>query len=240
MLRRLSKLLTAAQSEGQGRLASYFDWATADTVSKMFLPDYSRALHDQPLLQALETMPATVTPLQRMLLLEQRYFLADHNLNYTDKMSMAAGVETRVPFLDLEMVGLAAGIPDSYRQHGAVGKWVLKKAMEGILPSEVIYRPKTGFGVPLRAWLLGPLNDMKRDLLCAGTVHRRGLFEPTTVLQLLSDAETGRADHAYSIFSLMCIELWCQEFVDTQPDRSSEGPMTLVGKAERSVSTPIS
>ena len=79
-------------------------------------------------------MPAMVTPLQRMLLLEQRYFLADHNLNYTDKMSMAAGVEARVPFLDPDVVALASRIPDRFRQHGGQSKWILKKAMRGVLP----------------------------------------------------------------------------------------------------------
>jgi asparagine synthase (glutamine-hydrolysing) len=159
-------------------------------------------------------MPPTATALQRMLLLEQQYFLADHNLNYTDKMSMAAGVEVRVPFLDPDLVALAARIPDRLRQHGAQGKWILKKAMEGTLPKEVIYRPKSGFGVPLRAWLRGSLKSMARDLLSTDTLRKRGLFDPAAVSRLLLENESGRADTAYSVFSLMCIELWCKKFVD--------------------------
>ena len=214
LLRRLAKLLTAAEIEGDERLGSYFDWAPAKTVRSLFVPEVARTLDEEPLLEALRGMPETATPLQRLLLLEQRYFLADHNLNYTDKMSMAAGVEARVPFLDPDLMDLAARIPDGYRQHGAESKWVLKKAMEGILPNDVIYRAKMGFGVPLRAWLCGPLKSMQHELLSAERVRKRGLFEPAAVSRLVSENETGRADYAYSVLSLMCIELWCQGFID--------------------------
>lgn len=214
VLRRLAKLLAAAEIEGDERLASYFDWVSAETVRNLFVPEVARTLNEEPLLADLQRMPAMATPLQRMLLLEQRYFLADHNLNYTDKMSMAAGVETRVPFLDPDLVALAARIPDRFRQHGAHGKWVLKKAMEGTLSNDVIYRPKMGFGVPLRAWLRGPLKAMLHDLLSTDRLRRRGLYDPTAVSRLVSDNEMGRADYAYSIFSLMCVELWCQAFID--------------------------
>lgn len=214
LLRRLKKLLAAARMQGDGRLASYFDWVPAKRVRKLFVPELAQTLGEEPLLADLQNMPETATPLQRMLLLEQRYFLADHNLNYSDKMSMAAGVETRVPFLDTEVVALAARIPDRFRQHGAQSKWILKKAMEGTLPNEVLHRPKMGFGVPLRAWLRGPLKTMMYDLLSRGTLSKRRLFEPTAVSELVADNEVGKVDYAHSILSLMCIELWCQEFID--------------------------
>lgn len=214
VMRRLAKLLTAAGMQGEQRLASYFDWASPTTVRNLFVPDLAREVVENPLLAALKGMPETASPLQRMLLLEQRFFLADHNLNYTDKMSMAASVETRVPFLDPELMKLAARIPDRYRQRGRISKWILKKAMEGILPLDVIYRPKMGFGVPLRAWLHGPLQTMSHDLLSTETVRKRGIFEASMVELLMREDEAGRADHAYSILSLMCIELWCRAYVD--------------------------
>ncbi len=214
LLRRIAKLLTVAGMEGDERLASYFDWASAKTVRNLFVPEIAQTLNEEPLLAALESMPAKATPLQRMLLLEQRYFLADHNLNYTDKMSMAAGVEARVPFLDPDLMALASRIPDRYRQHGATGKWILKKAMEGIMPQEIIYRPKTGFGVPLRAWIRGPLKTLLHDLLSTDSLRKRGLFDPAAVSRLLSENELGQADHAYTILSLVCIELWCRGFID--------------------------
>ena len=77
---------------------------------------------------------------------EGKFFLADHNLNYVDKVSMASGVEVRVPLLDRELTNLAARLPIRYKQRGSVGKWILRKAMEPYLPRNVIHRPKTGFG----------------------------------------------------------------------------------------------
>lgn len=231
-LRRLAKLLAAAESEGDARLASYFDWASAETVRNLFAPGLATELSEEPLLAALESMPATATPLQRMLLLDQKHFLTDHNLNYTDKMSMSAGVETRVPFLDPDVVALAARIPDGLRQHGAQGKWILKKAMDAVLPNEVMARPKMGFGVPLRGWLRGPLKIVMRDLLSIDTVRRRGLFNPTAVQRLVSGDERGEADRAYIVLSLMCIELWCRQFID----RRTDGPaMTYDAQPETAV-----
>ena len=218
LLRRLAKLLTVARSEGDGRLAAYFDWASSRTVRNLFAPELAQTLNEEPLLSFLKEIPETATDLQRMLLLEQRYFLGDHNLNYTDKMSMAAGVETRVPYLDPDLVALAARIPDTFRQRGAQSKWILKKAMEGILPNDVIYRTKTGFGVPLRAWLRGPLKTMMHDLLSADTLRKRGLFNPAAVARLVSENESGHSDYAYSVLSLMCIELWCRGFIDKHAD----------------------
>jgi asparagine synthase (glutamine-hydrolysing) len=159
-----------------------------------------------------------------MLYLECRHFLADHNLNYTDKMSMAAGVEVRVPMLDTDLVALAARLPIAFKQRGREGKWVLKKAMEGVLPRRVIYRPKTGFGAPLRAWLHGPLKPLIEDLLSVKTLGQRGWFDPAAVAHLVSEDRSGRTDAAYSIFAVACMELWARAFLDGQrpvpPDRA--------------------
>ena len=88
----------------------------------------------RPLEDYLRTLPPGMPPLHQMLALEQRFFLADHNLLYTDKMSMAAGVEVRVPFLDNDLVRLANALPAHVKQRGRHGKWVLKKAIERHLP----------------------------------------------------------------------------------------------------------
>jgi asparagine synthase (glutamine-hydrolysing) len=149
-----------------------------------------------------------------MLALEQRYFLADHNLIYTDKMSMAAGVEVRVPFLDLDLVDFAAGIPVKYKQRGSEGKWVLKKAMEPYLPHDVIYRAKSGFGAPLRRWMRHDLRELLGDLLSSESLNRRGLFSPKGVHKLIADNDSGKIDASYTLLSLLCIEIWCRAYID--------------------------
>jgi asparagine synthase (glutamine-hydrolysing) len=215
-LRRAHKLLTHVGLDPDARLAGYFEWQSAERIRALFRPEHRPALTDEPLLDALAAMPAGLSPLQRALRLEQRYFLAEHNLNYTDKMSMAAGVETRVPFLDPALIRLAAGVPDRHRVHAGQTKWILKQAMRGLLPPEILHRPKTGFGVPLRAWLRGPLRPLLHDLLAPAAIARRGVFEPHAVARLLADHESGRGDHAYSLLALICVEIWCRQFLDGQ------------------------
>lgn len=216
--RRLGRLFAGAGLSGDERVASYFAWARRADLLPLFVPDVRKALcevrAEQPMRDFLAEMPPESTSLQRMLALEQRFFLADHNLAYTDKMSMAAGVEVRVPFLDLDLVELAARIPDRFKQRGRVGKWVLKKAMEPYLPREVIYRPKTGFGAPLRRWMRHELRELLGDMLSEQSLRRRGLFNTVAVQKLIADNDAGRKDAAYTLLSLMCIEIWCRRFLD--------------------------
>ena len=146
--------------------------------------------------------------------LEGKFFLADHNLNYVDKVSMANGVEVRVPLLDPELVDLAARLPVEYKQRGGTGKWILREAMRPYLPPEVLRRPKAGFGAPIRNWLRGPLAPLVDDLLSTHSLESRGLFDPVGVWRLIALDRDQRYDASYTIFSLMCIELWCRIFVD--------------------------
>jgi asparagine synthase (glutamine-hydrolysing) len=153
-MRRIAKLMDGAGLDRDERITNYFRWMKHRDTLKLYTPEVRARLlqveAEAPMLAFMKRLPARVSPLQKMLTLEQRFFLADHNLLYTDKMSMAAGVEVRVPFLDIELVEFSSRIPDNMKQRGKVGKWVLKKAMENMLPHDIVYRPKTGFGVPLR------------------------------------------------------------------------------------------
>lgn len=218
LARRVGRLFANAAQSGDTRLAGYFAWARRTDLlpllDKRLRATLANTHAEQPLLDYLSGMPRHASPLQRMLALEQRFFLADHNLIYTDKMSMAASIEVRVPFLDLDLVELAARIPDRFKQRGRIGKWVLKKAMEPYLPHDVIYRPKTGFGAPLRRWMRHELRELLGDLLSEQNLRRRGLFDPAAVQRLIMENDTGRTDAAYTLLSLLCIEIWCRRFID--------------------------
>ena len=215
--RRISKLFSGAGLSSQDRLINYFRWTDTSILDSLFSPELSRELKDHNsnsiMSDFIEPLMTNKTRLDCMLALEQRYFLTDHNLNYTDKMSMAVGVEARVPFLDKDLVNLASKIPNKYKQKGSVGKWVLKKAMEPYLPKEIIYRPKTGFGVPLRSWIKYELKDIIGDLLSVDSVTKRGLFSSDAVKCLILDNKLGKIDASYTIFSLLCIEIWCRKFL---------------------------
>ena len=152
--------------------------------------------------------------LNKMLYLDTKFFLPDHNLNYTDKMSMAHGVEVLVPLLDYEVVRHAGRLSVENKQRGPTTKWAFRKAMEGILPRDVIYRPKAGFGVPLREWMSKALRPLVDEVLSERALASRGIFSPAAVRQLIDLDRQGAVDAAYPILSLACIELWCRSFVD--------------------------
>lgn len=216
--RRLGRLFANAAEQGDARLVGSFAWMRRPDLLALYSREMRAAVGDavaeQPMLDFLAGIPAGVNRMERLLALEQRFFLTDHNLNYTDKMSMAASVEVRVPFLDPELVELAAKVPDKFKQRGRVSKWVLKKALESYLPHDVIYRPKTGFGAPLRRWMRHELRELLGDLLSEENLRRRCLFEPAAVQRLIADNDAGHKDAAYTLLSLLCIEIWCRRFVD--------------------------
>ena len=97
----------------------------------------------------------------------------------------------------------------------AKAKWILKKAMEAYLPNSIIYRPKTGFGLPLRRWLKVELRDWLEDILSPSRLISRGLFDPNAVQSLLQANVDGKIDASYTLFSLACIEIWCTKFIDS-------------------------
>jgi asparagine synthase (glutamine-hydrolysing) len=221
LVRRASRWLDGAALDGDAGLARAFLWGRREDLLALYTPDVraslARTSAEAPLLEFLAPLADGPTDLERLLVLEQRFFLADHNLIYFDKMSMAVGVEVRVPFLDLGLVEFAARIPASLKVHRGQSKWVLKRAMAPFLPSEVIHRPKTGFGAPLRRWLRGELRPLVQDVLSETSLRRRGLFDPGAVRRLIAAHYAGRVDAAYTVLSLLCIELWCRAFLDRQP-----------------------
>ena len=216
--RRIIKMFNGAGLDSRDRLINYFRWSNDTVLQSLYSPAFRQQLagsnSGQVMQDFLEPIYTSTSSLDQMLALEQRFFLADHNLNYTDKMSMAAGVEVRVPFLDLDLVHFAAQIPNKFKQRGSVGKWVLKKAMEPYLPKEVIYRPKTGFGAPLRTWMKHDLRELLGDLLSIESLNKRGLFSAQAVQQLILDNDNDKIDASYTLLSLLCIEIWCRAYID--------------------------
>jgi asparagine synthase (glutamine-hydrolysing) len=152
--------------------------------------------------------------LNQLLYLDLKTFLPCLNLAYTDKMSMAASTEVRVPLLDDEVVALSARIPPGLKLRRTTRKYIFKQAMEGVLPKSVIWRPKAGFTAPARAWLAGSLRPAVAELLSPASVRARGLFEPQEVQRLIAENERDEADHALRIWALLTLELWQRTFID--------------------------
>jgi asparagine synthase (glutamine-hydrolysing) len=228
--RRLARMLEVAAKEADQRIVSNFIWGSVEGVDALLSPEVGAALADEDVAAPLtELIAGTVAlpSIEKCLMLEKRFFLSDHNLIYTDKMAMAVGVEVRVPFLDLDLINFAATIPARWKHKFLRPKWILKQSQRATLPSEIIDRPKAGFGAPLRRWMRGEMQELVHDLLSRSTIARRGLFDATAVEELLESDRCGRVDASYTLFSLMCIELWCQRFIDTA-HTSAQVPAELV------------
>jgi asparagine synthase (glutamine-hydrolysing) len=149
-------------------------------------------------------------PVERMIGLELSGFLPDHNLNYTDKMAMLAGVEVRVPFADPSIVEFAAAVPLDEKIDLRHTKKILRRSQAARLPAEILARPKQGFGVPARAWLHGAARPLLEELTGEAAVQARGLFDAGAVASLRRNVLAGRIDAAWTFFPLMAIELWCR------------------------------
>ena len=150
----------------------------------------------------------------RMLHVDVRTFLLDQNLAYTDRMSMAASIEMRVPYLDDAVADFALTIPERLKVRRLHGKHILRRAMEGVAPYEVIRRRKAGFGAPIRRWLQADLRGTVREVLSGGVIRERGLLRPEPVARLLEEHAAGAADHSYRIWTLLGLELWARSFLD--------------------------
>ncbi|MFI5140457.1 MAG: asparagine synthetase B family protein, partial [Sphingobacteriales bacterium] len=218
-IRRSKKILREVNKTKNERFAGYFTWMSTEAISELFSESAKEAiaekvLPEQYLESKINELPADTDDLNKMLYLESQGFLPDHNLNYTDKMSMAAGVETRVPFLDTELVKLATSMPVKYKIRGNETKYLLKKLGENYLPKDAIYRPKTGFGAPVRKWIREDMHEMIGERLSFQKITERNIFNPQKVKNLIDANASGKIDASYTIWALLAIESWLIQFFD--------------------------
>jgi len=134
-----------------------------------------------------------------------------------DQMSMAASIESRVPFLDHPLVEFTARIPADHQINGMAGKFILKEAVEDLLPHDIIYRQKMGFPTPWAYWLAGPQLEEIERLLLEPRSSARGLFRPEAIRRILAEHRAGHRDHGNRIWRLLNLELWQRIFLDGEP-----------------------
>lgn len=203
LVRRANRLLSVAGQPKADRLLGLFSWASSETVRAMLAdPGTMQPLED--LRRSLER-PEGASLVNRMSHTDIRYDLLALNLTYCDRMSMAAGIEARVPFLDFDLVRLMSRIPETMKLRGRETKYVLRQAMVGKLSNEVIYREKSGFSLPLRAWLskgeIGLEHYFDPTFL-----QRQGLFDPEYWSTMIAAFRGGREDIVYPVFSFYCLQ----------------------------------
>src|SRR5689334_19993224 len=216
-LRNAKKFARSAALDFEDRYLGYGTYFTDQMKRRLYTDDWREttgefdpyAAHRAYFARAKEA-----APLNQLLYVDLKTFLPCLNLMTTDKASMAANLEVRVPFLNVEMLNLAARMPPDLKLRGLKRKYILKRAAEKLLPREVVWRKKAGFGAPIRSWLRGPLRPMVDDLLSAESVRQRGLFEPQEVRRIIDANLSGREDYNLQVFQLLNLELWHQQFID--------------------------
>jgi asparagine synthase (glutamine-hydrolysing) len=149
----------------------------------------------------------------RMCLTDARMFLPGLNLTYTDRASMAASTEVRVPFVDVEVVRAAFRIPGHRKISGRQGKAALKRAALGTLPREIVYRPKGLFSAPLRAWMSRDLAPLVREVVHDGELVRSGFLRREALQRLVDDDAAGRQDYSKHLWHIVTLEHWYRDAV---------------------------
>jgi asparagine synthase (glutamine-hydrolysing) len=144
----------------------------------------------------------------RMCLADSRLFLPGLNLSYTDRSSMAASMEVRVPFVDVEVVKAAFSIPGNKKIVGRQGKVALKRAASSILPSEIVYRPKGLFSAPLRAWMSRDLAPLVREVVHEGVLVQSGFLRREALQRLVAQDASGQQDRSKHLWHVLTLEHW--------------------------------
>jgi asparagine synthase (glutamine-hydrolysing) len=216
--RNLMKLARGIGASPEWRYLTYCSYYRPDELPRVLSGDLRTALcgHD-PFRHHLAHFDRVRDEhwLNQLLYVDMKTFLPCLNLAYTDRMSMATGVEVRVPLLDDELVDLCARIPPDQKLRRMQRKHVFKRSQQGVLPEEVIWRPKAGFGAPLRSWIGRELRPLVDDLLSPASVRARGLFDPGEVQRIIAAERAGTEDNALRIWTLLTLELWQQTHMDS-------------------------
>ncbi len=153
-------------------------------------------------------------PTDKLLYLDSKTYLPSDILTKVDRMTMANSLEARVPLLDHELIEFVQTIPAELKLKGISTKYIFKKTLEGIVPHEILYREKQGFGVPINEWINSRLKDRIHGILSEKRTLERGYFEPRYIATLLAEHTKKRRDHSHALWILWMLELWHRQFVD--------------------------
>lgn len=156
----------------------------------------------------------TGNPIDNLLYLDSKTYLPSDILVKVDRMTMATSLEARGPLLDHKLIEFVVGMPTELKLKGLETKYIFKKAMEGIVPNEILYREKQGFGVPINEWINSQLKGRIHETLSDSRTLQRGYFDRKYIETLLDEHHRNRRDHSHSLWILLMLELWHREFVD--------------------------
>ena len=202
---------------------SYFN---ASKKSEMVSPEFRATIAERDSSAAFKRFfatPRSASRLHHLLYLDSKTYLPGDILTKVDRMSMAHSIEARVPLLDHKLIEFVQRLPAQIKLHDDRTKHLFKQAMRGILPAEIIDRPKQGFDVPINKWLNVELREMLDDVLNDARTRQRGYFSSAAVDAIIREHRRGRRNNSRHLWGLLTLELWHRAFVDRKPEASFAG-----------------
>ena len=197
---------------------AHYRWMTflsAESKTRLYAPSFQEALLTSDVYEPVRSALGRAGGddlLNRQLYADLSIYLADDILVKVDRMSMATSLETRAPFLDVDVMELAFSMPGDLKIRNGRRKHIVKEALRGLLPESILNRKKEGFSIPMKQWLRRELKPMMEHLLAPDRLAARGVVSPEETRRLIDAHVSGRANHAHVLFSLMVFERWAEEF----------------------------
>ncbi|MFN0140807.1 MAG: asparagine synthase (glutamine-hydrolyzing) [Pyrinomonadaceae bacterium] len=207
-------------SANEDRNSRYFRWMSTFKPAlkpELYTNDFAHAVADQDTSRFLDQWFDRANGsgiLDATLLTDQMTYLPNDLLVKVDIASMANSLEARSPFLDHHVIEFAASLPESLKMNRFRTKSLLKKVAARLVPSDVVYRRKMGFGVPVGRWLRGEMKDFLRDALLSDKALNRGIIRGEKIRQYVDEHIEGKFDHSFQVWTLLMLELWFQRFID--------------------------
>jgi len=202
------------------RTERYFSWVSAfngNSKTELYTRDFTASVSGQnasALLDRWFTEANGTGTLDATLLTDQMTYLPNDLLVKVDIATMANSLEARSPFLDHKLIEFAASLPENIKMHGFETKSLLKKVAARLVPKEVIYRRKMGFGVPIGKWFRGEMKDFVRGVLVSEKSMKRGIVKPEILEKYVNEHTSASRDHSFQLWTLLMLELWFQRFID--------------------------
>jgi len=223
--RRVREFLESAWRPQQEMYLQWVGYFSEQEKRSMYTPEFDQAVanHDSgDFLRDLFHQAESLEPLTRLGYVDMASFLAGNCLEYADRMSMANSLELRCPFADHRIQEFGLSVPFAWKYREGKTKWILRRAMKGILPESVLGRKKTGFNPPISQWINHELRPLMADLLSRKSVESRGIFRPGAVETLLREHFERKRDNGLKLWGLVMLELWFRMYVDHNRDSESQ------------------
>ncbi len=218
---RVRRLAAGLALSPSSRYAQHMTYLPERVREELYQPGFKALLRGASTSEALEACwreSAATSLLDRMLDVDVQTYLPGDLLVKIDIATMANSVEARSPFLDHVLMETAARLPVSFKVKGRRTKVGLKSILRGVVPDDLVDRPKWGFSVPLAEWLRGPLNRVVREVLLDPRTQCRGVVRAEPVRRAIEEHAAGRADHSTQLWLLLVLELWHRRFIDREPE----------------------